>query len=68
MQSLKEFPSKLMEELHGEMNGLDTNNMSLIHNSVHSFISFVLIQANIKHTHLNKKHHKNITLNKINRF
>ena len=33
--------------------------------------SFVFIQANIKHIHLNKKHHKNITLstvNKINKF
>jgi hypothetical protein len=31
-------------------------------------IIFIFIQANIKHIHLNKKHHKNITLNKINGF
>ena len=36
-----------------------------MHSMVHSFI---FIQANIKHIHLSKKHHKNITLNKINRF
>jgi hypothetical protein len=34
-----------------------------------SFIhSSIFIQANIKHIHLNKKHHKNITLNKINMY
>jgi hypothetical protein len=30
--------------------------------------SFIFIQANIKHIHLSKKHHKNITLNEIIRF
>jgi hypothetical protein len=33
-----------------------------------ALLLFFFIQANIKHMHLNKKHHKNITLNKINRF
>ena len=36
-----------------------------MHSMVHSFI---FIRANIKHIHLSKKHHKSITLNKINRF
>jgi hypothetical protein len=41
---------------------------NILNRFIHSFISFIFIQAIIKHIHLSKKHHKYITLNKIIRF
>ena len=47
---------------------MSSTHLDELQGSLFRFISFHFIQANIKHIHLNKKHHKNITLNKIIRF